>query len=73
MNAVQHRTEIIHRHELHMEAPITARDIGDFVHQVNQQFEDITGRKRSWDDDYTVTGDGTGLTATFETKHGEPE
>ena len=68
MNTVQHKKTVITRHELVMEGPITARDLQDFGHQVNQIFEAVKGRKVKYDDDYYVTGDEDGLIATFETK-----
>lgn len=68
MNTVQHKRTTVTKHELRMHGPITARDIGDFVHQVGQMFEEIKGRKVKFDDDYIVVGDDAGLTAIFETK-----
>lgn len=66
MNTVQHSKTTVTRHALTMHGPITARDIGDFVVQVNSIFEGVTGSPVSHDDDYYVTGDGESLTATFE-------
>lgn len=71
MNTVQHEKKTITRHELRMSGPINARDIGDFVNQVNRMFVDITGRPVQYDDDYTVVGDEDGLTASFETEEEE--
>lgn len=68
MNTVQHNSKTVTRHELRMNGPITARDIADFVHQVNRIFESTNGRPVNFDDDYYVTGDEDGLIATFETK-----
>ena len=67
MNTVQHKRTVVTRHELHMEGPITARDLIDFATQVERMYEDIVGVRRAHDDSYMVTGDDTGLTATFET------
>jgi len=66
VNTVQHKVSKATRHELSMEGPINARDIGDFVRQVNYAYEQITGHAVSSDDAYYVTGDEDGLTATFE-------
>jgi hypothetical protein len=68
MNTVQHKRKVVTRHEIHMDGPITARDISDFIHQVNSIYVDVTGKNQLSDDAYYVTGDEGGLTATFETK-----
>lgn len=68
MNTVQHKKKIVTRHEIHMDGPITARDMGDFIMQVERIFFTVKGREVKFDDDYYVTGDEDGLTATFETK-----
>lgn len=68
MNTVQRKSSTVTRYELTMTGPITARDIGDFIHQVNAQYEELKGRPVKNDDDYYVTGDEEGLTATFEIK-----
>lgn len=68
MNTVQHKKSTVTKHELQMSGPITARDIGDFVHQVNRIFADVNGRPVEYDDDYLVIGDEEGLTAVFETE-----
>jgi hypothetical protein len=68
MNTVQRKTTTVIRYELTMNGPITARDIGDFVQQVNAQFEQIKGHPVMHDDDYYVTGDGESITAFFEAR-----
>ena len=68
MNTVQHKKSMITRHELVMYGPITARDLGDFIHQVDSKYQEITGHATQSDDAYYVTGNEDGLTATFETK-----
>ena len=68
MNTVQHIRETVTRHELRMQGPITARDLSDFVFQVDTIFEEVKGRKVAYDDDYYVTGDEEGIRAIFETK-----
>lgn len=68
MNTVQHKKTTVVRHEVVMHGPITARDFGDFAHQVNAIFESVKGRPIEYDDDYYVSGDEDGLTATFETE-----
>lgn len=68
MNTVQHKVKTVARHELRMVGPITARDLSDFVRQVDNAFEAAKGRTVAYDDDYYVTGDEEGLTATFETE-----
>lgn len=72
MNTIQHKKRTFTRHELTMDGPITARDIGDFVHQVNNIFQSVTGRPVSYDDDYYVVGNEDGLVAKFETEE-DPE
>lgn len=73
MNTVQHKKSTVTRHEIRMHGPITARDIGDFVHQVNAIYEEVTGHPVRHDDAYYVTGDDEGLTATFETEEGSSD
>jgi len=68
VNTVQHKTKTIEKHTITMEGPITARDLGDFQMQVNNIFEKEKGRPVRYDDDYYVTGNEDGLTATFETE-----
>jgi len=68
MNTVMHNKSTVTRHEIRMEGPVTARDLGDFQHQVNSIFKQMKGREIEFDDDYYVTGDEEGLTATFETE-----
>lgn len=68
MNTVQAKKKTVHRHELRMNGPITARDIHDFVIQVDQGYEAITGHPPQSDDAYYVVGDEEGITAVFETK-----
>jgi hypothetical protein len=68
MNTVQHIRETVTRHELRMQGPITARDIQDFIFQVDTIFTEVKGRKVEYDDDYYVTGDEEGIRAVFETK-----
>jgi hypothetical protein len=67
MNTVQHKRTQVVRHELHMAGPITARDLHDFVTQVERMYEEAVGVPRQHDNSYMVTGDDEGLTATFET------
>lgn len=67
MNTVQHNTKTVTRHELVMNGPITARDLSDFVMQVDRIYEQVKGRPVKHDDDYMVTCDEDGLTARFET------
>lgn len=70
MNTVQHIKKTVTRHTLRMAGPITARDLHDFVFQVDSAFEAVKGRAVKHDDDYYVSGDEDGLWATFETKDG---
>ena len=67
MNTIQHNRTQVTRHELRMHGPITARDLLDFVTQVERVYEDTFGVRHQHDDRYMVTGDEGGLTATFET------
>lgn len=68
MNTVKHTRTKVTRHEVRMEGPITARDIQDFVLQVNNIYVEATGEPLEHDDAYYVEGDGEGITATFETR-----
>lgn len=68
MNTVQHNKSTVTHHEIVMDGPITARDVGDFIHQVKIIFEAEMKRDVLYDDDYYVTGDGQVLIATFDTK-----
>jgi hypothetical protein len=68
MNTVQRKAITVTRYELTMTGPVTARDISDFIQQVDAQFEQIMGRHVKNDNDYYVTGDGESITATFESE-----
>lgn len=72
MNTAQHTKTTVTRHRVRMEntstAGISRRDLGDFLHQADQAFETAKGRPVRYDDDYYVTGDEEGVTATFETE-----
>lgn len=76
MNTAQHTTTTVARHKVRMEntssAGISRRDLGDFLHQADQAFEKAKGRPVQYDDDYYVTGDEEGITATFETEQRKP-
>ena len=67
MNTVQHKRTTVIKHEIVMSGPITSRDIADFKMQVDREFKAASGRDVYFDDDYYVSGDAEGLTATFET------
>lgn len=72
MNTAKHTTTTVTRHKVRMDntssAGISRRDLGDFLHQADQAFEKAKGRPVEYDDDYYVTGDEEGITATFETE-----
>lgn len=68
MKTAQHQKSTVTRHRIVMAGPITRRDISDFVHQVDAAFAAAKGREVAYDNDYYVTGDEDGITATFETE-----
>lgn len=66
MNTVEHEVTTVRKHEIRMNYPVTARDIRDFILQVDRIFEDVIGAPVEFDDAYIVTGDEDGLVAEFE-------
>lgn len=72
MNTAKHTTTSITKHEVKMDGEdwtgkVNRRDIGDFIHQADQEYESAMGHKVNSDDAYYVRGDEDGLTAFWTT------
>lgn len=68
MNTVKHTKKIRVEHSIEMFGPITARDIGDFIFQVETIYERVKGKKPQSDDAYMVIPTDEGIKAVFTTR-----